>query len=112
MKYQRMTVDNLEKEIEKKKLLINKLIWCKEFKCSNTQEIILKKYIELQSVVNVAKEINELGLRLESPKGERKYIPLDITGSIKYKETDTNEELYSFAKMLQKKNKKASQWKN
>lgn len=76
----------------------------------NVEEIIFKKYLELESVAKVAEFINGLGHR----KGNRKYIANDISSAIKCKDTRIkNNELKSVVTKLfnaHKKGIKRSNW--
>ena len=59
------------KELNKLKKLLKILIT----EDDTLEEIVYKKYLELESVTIVSKYINELGYRINN----RKYIPNDIT---------------------------------
>jgi len=62
------------KDLNKYKKLLKMEI--KEF--ANIEEIMFKKYLEVESVTKVAKYINELGYRINN----RKYIANDISDVI------------------------------
>ncbi|URZ07553.1 recombinase family protein [Clostridium felsineum] len=45
----------------------------------SVEEKIFKKYLEVENVKEVAAYINELGYRIKSDRGKRKYIAQDIS---------------------------------
>jgi hypothetical protein len=64
-----------------------------------------KKYIEVLNMKIVADYINDLGYRIESARGNRKYIQEDIREMI-LKNPNTNE-LYKMAALVYKYNSKS-----
>jgi hypothetical protein len=64
-----------------------------------------KKYIEVLNMKLVADYINDLGYRIESARGNRKYIQEDIREMI-LKNPNTNE-LYKMAALVYKYNSKS-----
>lgn len=71
----------------------------------NFETIVLKKYLELESVRAVANYINELGYRVKTDSyiGERKYIGTDITKII-LSDTESDKELKEVVNLIQKIN--------
>ncbi|KJF27903.1 hypothetical protein TZ02_04815 [Clostridium aceticum] len=64
----------------------------------------MKKYLELQSVADTSKWLNQKGYRVNTGKGNRKYISNDITKIINDKHCNASDKLKEFAKALYKKN--------
>lgn len=103
------------KEMKIIKKVINTIEKYSEIKEEDTFEIIVfKKYLELENVSNVAKEINELGYRIKTDSyiGERKYNGTDITEILKRNDIKVEHELKEVVKYLQCKNynKMLKQW--
>lgn len=71
----------------------------------NFETIVLKKYLELESVRAVANYINELGYRVKTNSyiGERKYIGTDITKII-LSDLDIDKDLKEVVKLIQELN--------
>lgn len=118
---------NLQKKIEKYKLLqqkltnkynekmriINKILNAINSKselkeCDDFETIVFKKYLEVENVSHVAKYVNDLGYRVKTNTniGERKYNGTDIT-EILISDVNIDEELKEVVKYLQDKNHKA-----
>lgn len=122
-----MINSNLQKKIEKYKLLqqkltnkynekmkiINKILNAINSKselkeCDDFETIVFKKYLEVENVSHVAKYVNDLGYRVKTNTniGERKYNGTDIT-EILISDVNIDEELKEVVKYLQDKNHKA-----
>lgn len=122
-----MINSNLQKKIEKYKLLqqkltnkynekmriINKILNAINTKselkeCDDFETIVFKKYLEVENVSHVAKYVNDLGYRVKTNTniGERKYNGTDIT-EILISDVNIDEELKEVVKYLQDKNHKA-----
>ena len=71
----------------------------------NFENIVFKKYLELESVRAVANYINELGYRVKTDSyiGERKYIGTDITKII-LSDLDIDKDLKEVVKLIQELN--------
>ena len=76
-------------------------------KSNDINELIYIKYIELESVTEVAKKLNEEGYRVKSATGERKYISNDISEVICAKNAINDKEIDLLTKELFKMHKKA-----
>ena len=75
----------------------------------NLSTIIYKKYLELESVQNVADYLNEKGYKVDSPTGGRKYQTNDVSKYFKerkYYNGLVEEELKEFVIKLFKNHKK------
>lgn len=80
-----MNVDNLNKKIMKLNE-IRRLLNIPINQNDNIEEKIFKKYLEVENVKKVAAYVNELGYRIKSDRGKRKYIAQDISSIL----TDKN----------------------
>lgn len=103
MKYKSLKRDYLEQLIAETKAIINKQDkYVKEWdpSCLTVEGRAFQKYIEIQSVADVASWMNEEGYRIPTRGGERKYISNDITALIMGKEIDVDGELQQFARKI------------
>lgn len=96
----RMTVENIDKEIKELSIIKEKLLYFSALECNNINDIILQKYIELQSVKEVADYLNAKEYRIASASGSRKYISNDVSELILSTNLNANKELKEFTKEL------------
>lgn len=70
------------------------------------ENIVFKKYLQLENVKNVAKYLNDEGYRIKtySYKGERKYIGTDVTRIILNKYAKVDDQLKDVVRLIQKRN--------
>lgn len=102
-----MRIEDIDKKIEQLQFL--KMLCLEPIpEGSSLDTIIYKKYLEIESVKNVAKWLNDQGYRIESPAtGEKiKYHENDVSARIKDKKADVREDLKGVVQKLFLKNKK------
>lgn len=70
------------------------------------ENIVFKKYLQLENVKSVAKYLNDEGYRIKtySYKGERKYIGTDVTRIILNKYAKVDDQLKDVVRLIQKRN--------
>lgn len=70
------------------------------------ENIVFKKYLQLENVKSVAKYLNDEGYRIKtySYKGERKYIGTDVTKIILNKYAKVDDQLKDVVRLIQKRN--------
>lgn len=70
------------------------------------ENIVFKKYLQLENVKSVAKYLNDEGYRIKtySYKGERKYIGTDVTRIISNKYAKVDDQLKDVVRLIQKRN--------
>ncbi len=99
-----ITVNSINTEIEKMKLVKNTLEIFMMRNPQSIQEEIFLKYIEFQNAAAVASYFNDAGYRLKCDNGrmERKYISNDITALLNnsYDVSFGSKALYLLAKNL------------
>lgn len=71
------------------------------------EEIVFKKYLELESVSKVAEYINFKGYKFN---GQRKYISNDISTILRNKKADVDPELKEFVYKLYMRHKKGGRY--
>ena len=88
-----MIIDTIEKYSEIKK-------------DDSFENIVFKKYLQLENVKSVAKYLNDEGYRIKtySYKGERKYIGTDVTRIILNKYAKVDDQLKDVVRLIQKRN--------
>lgn len=102
-----MRIEDIDKKIEGLQFL-KKLCLEPIKEDENLDTKIYKKYLEVESVKNVAIWLNEKGYRIESPAtGEKiKYQSNDVTARLKDKKAEVREDLKEVVQKLFLKNKK------
>ena len=102
-----MQISDIEKqikELEEKKKLLQRIY---SIKTDDVNELVYIKYIQLESVTEVAREINKAGYRIKTNYSERKYISNDISEILCTKNAINDGEINLLAKELFKMHKKA-----
>lgn len=102
-----MRVEDIDKKIEHLQYL-KRLCLEPISDGASLDTIIYKKYLEMESVKNIAKWLNDKGYRIASPAtGEMiKYQSNDITARLKDKKAEVREDLKEIVQKLFSKNKK------
>lgn len=86
-------IDLKIKELKELKIFINK----HQVKPDDPiEELVFKKYLELESVQSVADYVNSLGRRVVAENRTRKYISNDISKILRDKKADVDEELREY----------------
>ena len=101
-----MNIEDMNKQIailEEKRNFLQRI---KKIKTEDINLIIYIKYIQIEHVKEVAKEINEMGYRIETEHSNRKYTSDDISKIIKTKNLINDDEIDSTAKGVFYNNKK------
>ncbi|QNU67253.1 hypothetical protein EHE19_001525 [Ruminiclostridium herbifermentans] len=80
-----LTLNELNTQIEDLTLVRDVVIKCIKEKPVTAEGIIVQKFIEIQSITEVASFANEKGFRIKSASGERKYTSNDIRDIIENK---------------------------
>ena len=77
-------LDELNEKIEELEVVRNKIAEVLQMQCTSLEDVILKKYIELQNGAKVTEFLNNEGYRIKSngKLGERKYSSNDVTDII------------------------------
>ena len=97
-----MTSKKIHKKIQELEYIKAKLEDIENKNTTDINELIYIKYIELESVSNVAKFINELGYK----NNNRKYISNDISNLLNKKDVIADLWIDETAKKIFKENKK------
>jgi hypothetical protein len=109
-----ITIESLEEKLEELKVVKNKIEEVLQIECKCLEDIILQKYIRLQSAAKVADYLNDEGYRIMSggKLGERKYGANDVTKIINDSKDNinVNEALYKVAKTLYNFNTNKAAW--